>query len=90
MGLEHGAYRPAEIVIVLERLDFFHFAERVKGGIIQVVHLVDVRVRDHDIGQLLHVADPVSDPEPESSVNTTVQRREREREGRREGEKLAL
>jgi hypothetical protein len=61
MCLEHGAYCLAEVVIVLDRFDFLHFPERVEGVVIQVIDLVEVWVRDDDVGQLLHVPDPVGD-----------------------------
>ena len=71
MGFEHGSYRLAKAVIVLERLDVLHFPKCVEGIVIQIVHLVYVWVRDDDVGQLLHVADPVSDPGWESLVSRT-------------------
>jgi len=74
VGLEHGADDLAEAFIIIEGFDLLHFPKRVKGRVVQVVNFVDVWVRDDDVGQLLHVADPVGDPGEGKLVNTTVMR----------------
>lgn len=48
-----------ELVIVVQRLDLLDLPEGIKGTVIQVIDVVDVRIRDHDVRQLLHVPDAV-------------------------------
>lgn len=59
MLLQILANNLTEPVIIIQRLDLLHLAKRVKGVVVQVVHVVDVRIRDHHVGQLLHVPNPV-------------------------------
>ncbi len=61
VALEVLADDVAEVVIVLEGLYFFDLAKRVKGVVVEVVDVVDVGVRDDDVGELLHVAEAMCD-----------------------------
>ena len=51
-----------ELFIVLERLDLLDPAKRLECIVVQVIDFVDMRVRGHDVGQLLHVPYPMRDP----------------------------
>lgn len=44
-----------KICILLHRLDLWQVVQRVKGMLIAVIHLLDVRVGHHDIWQELQI-----------------------------------
>lgn len=73
MGLEHLANDGAKLVVVLERFDLLDLAKGMERLIIQVVNVVDVRIRSDAVRELLHVSYPVRDP----GVESACQRMER-------------
>lgn len=49
----------AELVVVLQAAAFGYLAQELKRGVVELVHMTDVRVRQGGIGQGLHVAQSV-------------------------------
>lgn len=62
VGAQHLGELGAEALVVVEGLDLAHAAEQVEGVVVQLVDVVDVRVRHHRVREALHVPQPVRDP----------------------------
>jgi len=62
MPLQHAADIHAKDIIVLERANLGHPSKAVEGFVVQLVDLVELRVRHDTVRQCLHVADAVGEP----------------------------
>jgi hypothetical protein len=58
----------AKPLVILQCLDLLDLPKRLKGIVIEIVHLADVWVGHDDIGQLLHVPNAMSYSMPSLST----------------------
>lgn len=54
----------AELVVVIESLDLGNTAEPVEGLKVKVVHMTEMSVPHHEVGEFLHLPQTVGDSVP--------------------------